>query len=265
MFCSHQFHDCTVPPFHCSVLTGIRAIPTPLGGLHGIHCSSRPCSRMPVACQWTAQGRPRQSAVWGFPAVLVPRTPLGSSPAAQFPFLSLNPTSQERGTLSSLSLSTQQDNTHKPCVYVCQQPSSTTISPSTEEAVIDGDWLELRRFGSTSPIDPKGLEPNYISNNNHQQHDSTTTTTIHQLISAKPTTVVPTHPKQTDPMIKNNAIVMSSATQGGPVVPKEEKKGFGKVLARVKTVLRTKRLSTSGAKADPAATADKKGKETAKR
>lgn len=59
---------------------------------------------------------------------------------------------------------------------------------------------------------------------------------------------------------------MSSATQGGPAaVPKEEKKGFGKVLARVKTVLRTKRLSTSGAKADPAATAEKKGKEAAKR
>ncbi|KAK3948145.1 hypothetical protein QBC32DRAFT_222637 [Pseudoneurospora amorphoporcata] len=83
-------------------------------------------------------------------------------------------------------------------------------------------------------------------------------------MSAKPTTVIPTHPKQTDPMIKNNAIVMSSATQGGSAVPKEEKKGFGKVLARVKTVLRTKRLSTSAAKTDPAATADDKGKETAK-
>lgn len=58
---------------------------------------------------------------------------------------------------------------------------------------------------------------------------------------------------------------MSSATQGGPAVPKEEKKGFGKVLARVKTVLRTKRLSTSGAKADPAAPTEKKGKEAAKR
>lgn len=66
-------------------------------------------------------------------------------------------------------------------------------------------------------------------------------------------------------MIKNNAIVMSSATQEGPAVPKEEKKGFGKVLARMKTVLKTKRLSTSAANADPAATTDKKGKENAKR
>lgn len=83
-------------------------------------------------------------------------------------------------------------------------------------------------------------------------------------MSANPTTVTPTHPQQNDFMIKNNAIVMSSATQGGPAVPKEEKKGFGKVLARVKTVLRTKRLSTSGAKADPAAPTEKKGKEAAK-
>ena len=50
-----------------------------------------------------------------------------------------------------------------------------------------------------------------------------------------------------------------------PNVALLKKKGFGKVLARVKTVLRTKRLSTSGAKADPAATAEKKGKEAAKR
>ncbi|KAK3398525.1 hypothetical protein B0T20DRAFT_392923 [Sordaria brevicollis] len=83
-------------------------------------------------------------------------------------------------------------------------------------------------------------------------------------MSAQPTTVRPTHPTQSNSMIKNNAIVMSSTTQAGASTPKEEKKGFGKLLTRVKTVLKTKRLSSNNVKADIAAASDKKGKETAK-
>jgi len=47
---------------------------------------------------------------------------------------------------------------------------------------------------------------------------------------------------------------MSSPAQDGPPVPKDkEKKGFGKVLSRVKTVLKRadRRLSTFSAKGGP--------------
>ena len=84
-------------------------------------------------------------------------------------------------------------------------------------------------------------------------------------MSAKATTVIPTHPKQTDPMIKNNAIVMSSATEAGPSAPEQEKKGLSKVVARMRTILKSKRLSSSGTKGDATPTLGKKGKETAKR
>lgn len=40
--------------------------------------------------------------------------------------------------------------------------------------MIDGDWLELRRFGSYLTFDPKGLEPNYISNNTTNNHTTNT-------------------------------------------------------------------------------------------
>jgi hypothetical protein len=50
---------------------------------------------------------------------------------------------------------------------------------------------------------------------------------------------------------------MSSPAQGGPSVPKEkEKKGFGKVLSRMKTVLKSRRMSTADTKA---VTAEKAG------